>query len=384
MSSSWHEERRADRASEARTAREDKEHAARLQREEQRRDREEARAEQAQARRDKAARKQARAAKRQRDLTPANVYTKGTLGVVAFSAMASLPAQIIHFVTLHWMLFPVGPALEGLAWVMAAGVAYADEKKLAPWVRWLLRGLTLGAAGFAGYINFTYGLSLQGENITAGEAQTVGIGLAAVTMAGPLVFEIRQWVRTLATAGANPKRAQEKAEEKARKKHEKARRSQHPQIAKIADALLADATFGELTPEKAWADARRIVNGTDLPGMTAALTVMATRSAAALTAAQNDQPLTRAVIRDRMTRHLNATDFILPTPPNDTSATPAKPQVVSDLPPARKRAEVKPRKQPPPHRRTPGDALPFHRAAKVAAASTARQSVTATVNGHHH
>jgi hypothetical protein len=94
------------------------------------------------------------------------VYGKGTLALVGFSAAASLPAQIIHFVTLHWMLFPIGPAIEGLAWVMAAGVAYADEKKLAPWVRWLLRGLTLGAASFAAYINYTYGLSLETKGLT--------------------------------------------------------------------------------------------------------------------------------------------------------------------------------------------------------------------------
>lgn len=380
MSSSWHEERRADKISDARTARENKEHEARLRRDERRRDREEARAEKAQGRRDRAARKAARAAKRQRDLTPSNVYNRGTLALVAFSAAASLPAQIIHFVSLYWMLFPVGPVIEGLAWVMAAGVAHADEKKLASWVRWLLRGLTLGAAGFAGYVNYTYGLDLTSKGLTADEAQTVGVGLAAVTMAGPLVFEIRQWVRTLAAAVANPKRAQEKA----RARHQKARRRMHPEIAKVAAKLLADAEYDTLTPEKAWADARRIVNGTDLPGVTAALTAMATKSAAALAAAQNQQAPTREVIRDRMARRLNASDFILPPAPSSPLGKPANPQVVSDLPPARKQAEKKGRKQPPLHRRTQGDALPFSRAAKVAAAETARRSVTASVNGHHH
>jgi hypothetical protein len=380
VSSSWHEERRADKAAEARTARENQEHAAKLHREERRRDRDEKRAEEAQARRDRAARKQARAARRQRDLTPSNVYSKGTLALVAFSAMASLPAQIIHFVSLHWMLFPIGPAIEGLAWVMAAGVAYADEKKLAPWVRWLLRGLTLGAASFAGYINYTYGLSLESAGLTADEAATVGTGLAAVTLTGPLVFEIRQWVRTLTAAVANPKRA----EGKARAKHEKARRRQHPQVAKVADKLLADAAFKTLTTEEAWTEARRIVNGTDLPGITADLTAMATKSAAALAAAQSGQPVTRTVIREQMTRRLNAADFILPKAPGTPFGEAAKPQVVSDLPPARKQAEKTGRKQPPPHRRTPGDALPFHPLAKVAAAKTARHAVTATVNGHHH
>ncbi|MER6778465.1 MULTISPECIES: hypothetical protein [unclassified Streptomyces] len=380
MSSSWREEMRADKAASARLAWEGQERQAELARKERRTRREEKRADKAQDRRDKAARKQARAARRQRELTPSNVYSKGTLALVGFSAAASLPAQIIHFVSLHWMLFPIGPAIEGLAWVMAAGVAYADEKKLAPWVRWLMRGLTLGAAGFAGYINYTYGLSLEGKGLTVDEAATVGTGLAAVTLAGPLVFEIRQWVRTMTAATANPKRA----EEKARAKHEKARRHQHPEIAKIADKLLADAEYGTLTAERAWTDARLIVNGTSQPGVTAALTAIATKSAAALAAAQSEQPLTREVIRERMTRRLNAADFILPTPPSTTSGSPAKPQVVSDLPPARKQAEKKVRKQPPLHRRTPGDALPFSRAAKVAAADTARRSVTATVNGHHH
>lgn len=383
MSSSWHEERRADKAAEARTARENKEHEAKLRRDERRRDREEARAEQAQARRDKAARKQARAAKRQRDLTPSNVYSKGTLALVGFSAAASLPAQIIHFVTLHWMLFPIGPALEGLAWVMAAGVAYADERKLAPWVRWLLRGLTLGAAGFAGYINFTYGLSLEAKGLTPDEAATVGTGLAAVTLAGPLVFEIRQWVRTLTAATANPKRA----EEKARAKHEKARRKQHPKIAKIAAALLADAEYGKLTAEEAWTQARRIVNGTDLPGITAALTAMATKSAAALAAAENEQPVTRTVIRERMTRRLNAPDFILPTAPSTPSGPPAKPQVVTDLSPRpgapREKAPKAARGKPPEHRRTKGDAVPFHPVAKAQHSHEARTRV-ATVNGQHH
>ncbi|MFI5985070.1 hypothetical protein ACIBEA_29915 [Streptomyces sp. NPDC051555] len=370
--SSWHEERRADKAAEARTARENKEHEAKLRRDERRRDHEEARAEKAQARRDHAARKAARAAKRQRDLTPANVYGKGTLILVAFSAAASLPAQIIHFVSLYWMLFPIGPAIEGLAWVMAAGVAYADEKKLAPWVRWLLRALTLCAAGFAGYINFTYGLSLQSHGLTADEAQTVGTGLAAVTMAGPVVFEIRQWVRTLTAAAANPARAKEKA----RARHEKKRRKDHKDVAALANRLVSARPFGELLFEEAFALAWEIKKGTlelGLEPATHAERHASRKAYAAALDAANGSPVS---VRGRLLEVLHR-----------APASAEKPQLVTDLSPLPERAEVKAPKgvrgKPPVHRRTKGDALPFHDVAKLQHSHEARTRIAA-VNGHHH
>lgn len=376
MSSSWHEERRADKAAEARTERENKEHAAKLLRDERRKDREEARAEKAQARRDRAARKAARAAKRQRDLTPAHVYSRGTLALVGFSAAASLPAQIIHFVSLHWMLFPIGPAIEGLAWVMAAGVAYADEKKLAPWVRWLLRGLTLGAAGFAAYINYTYGLSLQGESITADEAHTVGTGLAAVTLAGPVVFEIRQWVRTLTAAVADPKRALEKD----RARHEKKRRKDHKEIAALADRLVSARPFGELSFEDAFALAWEIEKGTRELGLEPALHGKRHASRKAYADAldtANGSPLS---IRSRLLEMLHPVTGQVPT-------APTKPQVVTDLSPISDGSEKKPSKgvrgKPPVHRRSKGDAVPFHPLAKTQHSHEARTRIAA-VNGHHH
>lgn len=267
MSSSWHEERRADKAAAARTAREDQEHAAKLQREERRRDRDEARAEQAQARRDRAARKQARAAKRQRGLTPGNVYRRGTLGLIGFSIAASLPAQIIHFVSIHWMLFPIGPALEGAAWVLTAGVALADERKLPVWVRWALRALAMSAASYAALINYQYGQSLTSDGLTAGQAQTAAMGLAAVTIGGPLFFEVRQWVLTLTAAVNNTK---QRADEKARAKHEAGRRKEFKDVAARADELTLAAPFGTLKPEEAWARAWWDVKGAPL-GITASV-----------------------------------------------------------------------------------------------------------------
>ncbi|GFH34312.1 hypothetical protein [Streptomyces pacificus] len=270
--SSWREQRRLDAAADRAEARRDadareqrrlkaQEAADNRRRAERRADKEEKRADKAQARRDRAQRRQARAAKREKTLTPGNVYRRGTLLLVAFSAAASLPAQIIHFVSISWMLLPVGPALEGAAWVMAAGVAYADERKLPVWVRWLLRGLSMGAAGFAAHINYQYGLSLTDHGLTAAEAQMVGFGLAAVTMGGPLFFEVRQWVLTLSAAVVNPK---QRAEGKARRRQEKDRRKTFKDVVTRQKEILLAAPFGTITPEKAWAQAWWDVKGAPL------------------------------------------------------------------------------------------------------------------------
>ncbi|MFJ8594852.1 hypothetical protein [Streptomyces sp. NPDC093598] len=256
--SSWREERRRDNAAEAEERRNNKAFDAKLRRDERRELKKERRDDKAQARRDRAARRQARAARREKTLTPGNVYRKGTLFLVALSALASLPAQVLHFVAIHWMLFPIGPAVEGAAWVMAAGVAYADERKLPVWVRWLLRGLSLAAAAFAANINYKYGLSLTEHGVSPGNAQVAGLGLAAVTLGGPLFFEVRQWVLTLTASTADPKK---QAEAKARAKHEKQRGRKFKDVATRQEQLLLAAPFGTLKPEDAWARAWWDVKG---------------------------------------------------------------------------------------------------------------------------
>ncbi|RXS84214.1 hypothetical protein EST92_11695 [Streptomyces sp. TM32] len=245
--STWREERRADKAAEAAEARKDAEFNARLARDERKQDRDEKRTDQIQRRRDRAQRRQARAAKREKTLTPGNVYRRGTLLLVGLSALASLPAQIMHFVAISWMLAPIGPAVEGGAWVMAAGVAYADERKLPMWVRWLLRGLSLSAAGFAAHINYDFGSHLTG--LTSDQQAAAGLGLAAVTLGGPLFFEVRQWVITLVEKVRDPKK---RAEEKARAKHERGRRRKFKAVAERAEQLMLAAPFGTLTKQEAF------------------------------------------------------------------------------------------------------------------------------------
>ena len=381
---SWREERRLDNAAEAEQRRLAEEHRAKLRRDERRELKKEQRDDKAQARRDRAVRRQARAARREKTLTAGNVYRKGTLILVALSALASLPAQVIHFVSIHWMLFPIGPALEGAAWVMAAGVAYADEKKLPAWVRWLLRGLSMGAAGYAAHINLGYGRSLEGHGMSATDAAAVGWGLAAVTMLGPLFFEVRQWVLTLTASTVDPKK---RAEEKARAKHVKQRAKDHKDVVKLAERLVSAAPYGSLPFEEAFASAWEIKYGTRVPGMTPALHGQAHASkkdlAAAFDAANGSPVSNRARLLE-----------VLHPAPVRRLSRPGSSQVDSQMPPAAERpSKSRPKAEKKagedgrrtnggtPPRRRPGT-VKYHPLAAAAAADTARQHVA--VNGHQH
>ncbi|MFE3326873.1 hypothetical protein [Streptomyces sp. NPDC059176] len=374
--SSWREDLRADKAAARADDRRDADAALERRLKAKRELGKQKRDEAAQRRRDRAQRRQARTARREKTLTPGNVYRKGTLALVLASAAASLPAQIMHFAGISLMLLPIPFALEGAAWVMNAGVAYADERKLAGWVRWLMRGLAMSAAGYAANINLQYGLSLTEHGLTQAEASAVGWGLAAVTMGGPLFFEVRQWVITLSAAVVNPK---QRAEEKAREKHEKRRRKDHKDVVELAQKLVSAAPYGTLPFEEAFASAHEILRGTSALGMTPALHGQAQASrkafAAALDAA-NGSPIST---RGRLLELLHPAPMKLPYGHG-------KSQVVTDLSPSVKDAEKKPskgpRKPPPPHRRTKGDSTPFSDVAKKQHSHEARQRLA--VNGHHH
>jgi hypothetical protein len=369
--SSWFEERRADKAADAEQRRRDEEHRAELRRAERRKDREEAREIKAQKRRDRAQRRQARAARREKTLTPGNVYRKGTLALVAASALASLPAQVDHFASISLMLLPLPFALEGAAWVMNAGVAYADERKLPPWVRWLLRVLAMTAASYAAWINYGYGMQT---------APAVGYGLAAVTMLGPLFFEVRQWVTTLTFDPAERKR---RAEAKARARHEKKRRKDHKPVVTLARQLVSAAPFGTLSFEDAFAAAWEIKYGTRILGMTPGLHAERLASSKALAEAMDAANGSPVSTRGRLLELLHPA-------PSALASGPGSSQVANQIPPgsgkpsadASKASKKGPRLKPVPPVRRKGDTAPYHPLAKVAAADTARK--VAAVNGHHH
>jgi hypothetical protein len=378
--SSWFEERRADKVADAEQRRLDEDHRAKLRREERRKDRDEAREVKAQARREKAQRRQARAARREKTLTPGNVYRKGTLALVLASAAASLPAQVMHFVGISFMLLPIPFALEGAAWVMNAGVAYADERKLPAWVRWLMRGLAMSAAGYAAHINLGYGLSLEGHGLSAADAAAVGWGLAAVTMLGPLFFEVRQWVLTLTAASPDPKK---RAADKERARHEKKRARDHSAVVKLAKKLVSAAPFGTLSFEEAFAAAWEIKYGTRTPGMTPDLFAEKLASSRALGSAMDEANGSPVSSRGRLLELLHPA-------PRALLSQPGSSQVTSQIPPPSERASTEAQKtakkgarvKPVPPVRRKGDTTPYHPAAKVAAADTARKHLVA--NGHHH
>lgn len=371
--SDYRAERRLDQAAAAQQRRRDaaaaeRRRAARQREADERaaRLREQQRVEAEQRRQDKAKRRADRAARRAQTLTPGNVYRTGTLALVGASAAAALPAQILHFVGISPMLLPLPLAIEGAAWVMAAGVAYADERGLPGWVRWLLRALVATAAAFAAAINWSYGRHLEG--LSEADATVAGAGLAAVSLLGPLVFEVRQWVSTLSAATGDEEQAE-------RRRHARRRRRDHRKVAQLADRLISAAPFGALDAEKAWARAWEIVHGAAEPGMTPDLHRRAVRSTTALAAARKPSAVE---LRERITAGLRPPEWVLPTGGDVVPIRRTSPQVANQMPPAGKA----PKKRPAPPRRRKGDTPRYSTAARVAAAETARRTtVTATVGG---
>lgn len=380
--SSWSEERRRNQAAEAEQRRLDQDAAAdrraraRAAEDERRRanrqaERAAARAEKQQQRRDRRERRRERAQAWAKNTRPGIVYQRGTLALVAASVAASLPAQIMHFAALSLWLITLPFALEGAAWVMAAGVAYADEKNLPNWVRWLLRGLCLTAAGYAGWINYDYGMQTN---------PAVGYGLAAVSLLGPLVFEIRQWVLNLSFDAAEKKK---RREAKSRAQHDRIRYRHHKDVVKLARRLVSAAPYGSIAFEDAFTAAWEILYGTATPGMTPALHAQQLASRQSLAAAMDEANGSPVSTRGRLLQMLHPA-------PSALISGPGSSQVATQVPPASaspsegpQRAPKKgPRPKPVPPRRTKGDTPRFHPLAKVAAADTARKIPAA--NGHHH
>lgn len=379
--SSWSEERRRNAAADAEQRRLDQDAAAerrakaRALEDERRRsnrkaDQAERRTEQQQRRRDKRERRRERAQAWTKNTTPGVIYRRGTLALVTASALASLPAQIAHFAAISLMLLPLPFALEGAAWVMAAGVAHADEKGLPAWVRWLLRTFCLAAAGFAAWINYGYGVET---------APAAGYGLAAVSLLGPLFFEVRQWVTTLTVDAGEKKR---RGEAKARAKHDRARYRHHKDVVTLARRLVSAAPYGALALEDAFTAAWEIFYGTGTPGMTPALHAQQLASRKSLADAMDEANGSPISARGRLLERLHPAPSVLLSAPGSS-------QVASDLPPTsespQKTAQKGGRKAPPPHRRSKGDAVPFHPIAKTEAAIERGGSPRRipAVNGHH-
>jgi hypothetical protein len=186
--------------------------------------------------------------------------------VVVLGLAAALPAQISYFLGLGkngpaWMMLPVPLFLELLAWVGVLGTAWAHRKGLARWPFWILTG---ALASIAGFINATHGVEQFGA--------IAGVGLAATSVIGPLLWEARQYLESAAAADtrdvaqrAKDKVAAKKAAVQAKADKEQAaaqdekRQEFFPEQWNRYEKILATRPAGSIAREDAWAEADRAV-----------------------------------------------------------------------------------------------------------------------------
>lgn len=196
--------------------------------------------------------------------------------VMTLGLLAALPAQISYFLGLHrkdakdpglaWTLGPVPFFLELLAWVGVMGTRWAHRKGLPRWPFWLL---TATLASVAGYINLAHGRTEYGA--------VAGIALAATSVIGPLLAEVRQFLESKAAEdGRNL--AQRARDRRAAREEAKAQRERE-QVEKAEDAerkdlfedefeefrrILAAHPTGGISREAAWAQAWETMHGLPL------------------------------------------------------------------------------------------------------------------------
>ncbi|WP_428957970.1 DUF2637 domain-containing protein [Streptomyces sp. cg35] len=281
---SYRDEIRADKAATREQDREDKRlklegqlQVAEFQAEQKRKNAEAARkqaaADKKQKAADQAAKKAARAAKNAKlrrwlKNNPATLF-------VGFVMVASIvPAVISQIGALKGASVSVGLAgllaamLEGGAWAITFMGKQAEDAgretrkyRIATWA----------TAAVAAAVNFWHGLEQYREH-----------PWVAVVLGGSSLFAIYIW--DLKTHGGHGPTRSQKRQEKARRKHGKARRKDHKKVAEEAGKLLSALPFGAITEEHAFIAAWRIEYGTD-PGMTPEKYAAATQSKAALGAA---------------------------------------------------------------------------------------------------
>lgn len=225
------------------------------------------------AKEDEAARKAQRREKRDED----GATFKALVNVVmALGLLAALPAQISYFLGLHrkddenpgpaWTLAPIPFFLELLAWVGVMGTRWAHRKGLPRWPFWIL---TATLASLAGWINYAHGVTEYGP--------VAGYALAATSMIGPLLAEVRQFLeskaaedgRDLKQRARDRKAAREKA--KADRERERIARAEDairkdlfkPEFAEFRRIMAAHPTGG-ISREAAWVQAWDTMHGLPL------------------------------------------------------------------------------------------------------------------------
>lgn len=222
---------------------------------------------------DKAARKAKRREQRDEDGTTFKLLVNI---VMALGLLAALPAQISYFLGLHrkddtnpgpaWTLAPIPFFLELLAWVGVMGTRWAHRKGLPRWPFWIL---TASLASLAGYINWAHGVTEYGP--------VAGYALAATSVIGPLLAEVRQFLeskaaedgRDLKQRAKDRRAAREKAKaERERKRIEEAEDKLReglfkPEFAEYRRIMAAHPTGG-ISRQAAWEQAWETMHGLPL------------------------------------------------------------------------------------------------------------------------
>ncbi|HTE57000.1 MAG TPA: hypothetical protein VK698_39375 [Kofleriaceae bacterium] len=187
--------------------------------------------------------------------------------VMTLGLLAALPAQMSYFLTLHrkddqhpgyaWTLTPVPFFLELLAWVGVMGTRWAHRKGLPRWPFWLM---TAALASVAGYINLAHGSTEYGI--------VAGIALAATSIIGPLLAEVRQFLET--KAAEDGRTLQQRARDRRTAREESKQRRAQERIEKDEDGrrkelfkdefdefrrIIAAHPTGGISRESAWEQA---------------------------------------------------------------------------------------------------------------------------------
>ncbi|MEU7736859.1 hypothetical protein AB0B51_27785 [Streptomyces griseus] len=308
-----------------------------------------------------------------------HIWKWGARAIYAVGLIIASPIQFLAFWDKERPFLVAAPALlEGLALVLAFGAAWAvaHRRDVLPY----RVGIMVGALIAAG-INLWHGLDDPEIGLNAG---IIG---AIASVGGPIVLmayehgiaqkadgvpswreqraadkarEAEEAVKSQAKAekeAAEGKAAADKAEQQARLEAEQQRkdadrRDQHKDVWDVAEAFRS-ARGAQVVTEQIWADAWYRVTGTKLIGI---------------------RPEIEAQSRLAAARMKDASEC----PVGDAAS-----QVESQMPPRQKKDQDAPDGRRhnggiPPIRQ-PGDTTPYHRAAAVSAADTARRSVTARI-----
>lgn len=196
--------------------------------------------------------------------------------VMTLGLLAALPAQISYFLGLHrkedqnpgpaWTLAPIPFFLELLAWVGVMGTRWAHRKGLPRWPFWMM---TAALASLAGYINFAHGVTEYGP--------VAGYALAATSVIGPLLAEVRQFLESKAAEDgrdlmqrAHDRRAA-REEAKARQEREQIEKTEDERRKKLFgdefaefERIIAAHPTGAIDRATAWAQAWETMHGLPL------------------------------------------------------------------------------------------------------------------------